>query len=343
MRTVTVIGGGLSGLLLGIGLRKRGVAVRIFEAGSYPRHKVCGEFLSGRGRAVLDDLALSSPLGSSGAVEARDVTFSLGGQTTMVRRLPSPALCISRWAMDATLADLFQSLGGELFTGRREALLKGEGIVRATGRRPQTAEGGWRLFGLKAHAFDVDTRAGLEMHFTPRGYVGLCRVENGKTNVCGLFRSQAAVPEVARDWKSWLCGEPGSALFQRMEKARWDDTSFSSVAALALSPRSALISDEVSVGDAVTMIPPVTGNGMSMACESAALAIDPLAEWASGSSDWSSTQRWIAQRVDAAFSRRLRVAAVLQRAVVEPRLRNLLFRAIRLAPPLQDALFRLTR
>ena len=46
MRAVTIIGGGLAGLTLGIGLRQRGVPVTISEAGDYPRHRVCGEFIS---------------------------------------------------------------------------------------------------------------------------------------------------------------------------------------------------------------------------------------------------------------------------------------------------------
>ena len=43
---VTIIGGGLAGLTLGIGLRQRNVPVTIREAGQYPRHRVCGEFIS---------------------------------------------------------------------------------------------------------------------------------------------------------------------------------------------------------------------------------------------------------------------------------------------------------
>lgn len=341
MKLVTVIGGGLSGLCLGIGLRRRGVPVRIIEAGAYPRHKVCGEFLSGKGREALAALDIEARL--SCANEASDVTFSLGASTTAVRALPSPALCISRWKMDATLAELFTSLGGKLVTSQRASIEAGEGIVRATGRRPQTNEGGWRLFGLKAHAHGIALGAGLEMHFTPRGYVGLCAVEDGRVNVCGLFRSRGPVPSLARDWRAWLGGEPGSALHAKLAEARWDDASFSSVSALGLTPRRALFGEEMSIGDAVTMIPPVTGNGMSMACESAFAAIEPLIGWSVGKSSWDGARLTLFRRLDAEFDRRLRTAAVLQRVVVHPAACRALFRSVKWVPALQGLLFRMTR
>ena len=52
-RPLTIVGGGLAGLTLGIALRQRGVPVTIWEAGHYPRHRVCGEFICGRGRETL--------------------------------------------------------------------------------------------------------------------------------------------------------------------------------------------------------------------------------------------------------------------------------------------------
>ena len=341
MKAVTIIGGGLSGLCLGIGLRRSGVPARILETGTYPRHKVCGEFLSGKGREVLRSLDIEPHLVD--AREALDVTFSLGSRSTKVRPLPSPALCISRWKMDAALAELFASLGGELITGHRETAPVGEGTVRASGRRPQTEEQGWRLFGLKAHAHGVTLRAGLEMHFTPRGYVGLCAVEGGRVNVCGLFRSRVAVPNLARDWRDWLSGEPHSALRATLASARWDDASFTTVAALGLARRSAQTSEEIRIGDAVTMIPPVTGNGMSMACESAAGAILPLSEWSRGNQTWEQTRDTIARQLDAEFTPRLRTAAWLQRLIVQPAARFALFHAARLFPSMQNAMFRLTR
>src|SRR5580693_8216081 len=52
-KPITIVGGGLAGLALGIGLRQRDVPATIWEAGHYPRHRVCGEFISGHGQAVL--------------------------------------------------------------------------------------------------------------------------------------------------------------------------------------------------------------------------------------------------------------------------------------------------
>jgi len=47
MKSITIVGGGLAGLTLGIGLRQRGVPAALWEAGHYPRHRVCGVFICG--------------------------------------------------------------------------------------------------------------------------------------------------------------------------------------------------------------------------------------------------------------------------------------------------------
>ena len=59
---LTIVGGGLAGLTLGIGLRQRGVPVTVYEAGRYPRHRVCGEFISGRGQKTFTTAAEFSNL-----------------------------------------------------------------------------------------------------------------------------------------------------------------------------------------------------------------------------------------------------------------------------------------
>src|ERR1017187_3130841 len=189
-KSITIVGGGLAGLTLGIGLLQRGVRVTICETGNYPRHRVCGEFISGRGQATLARLGLREMLDRAGAVSARTTAFFSTAKSTSPRPLPSAALCLSRFTLDAALAEKFRELGGELREGDRFARDFTEGIVRATARRARTEAGGSRWFGLKIHARNVPLAADLEMHVSPRGYVGLCKLNGGEVNVCGLFRKR---------------------------------------------------------------------------------------------------------------------------------------------------------
>src|SRR5471032_1125580 len=160
-KPIQIIGGGLAGLTLGISLRKKEIPVTVFEAGNYPRHRVCGEFISGRGLEILDALGLKEIFLAAGAIEARSAIFFSGNSAWPVRPLPSPALCLSRFVMDKLLADEFQKLGGELQTGLRWQNDFTDGIIRASGRRVQTTESGWRWFGLKTHARNVSPSADL--------------------------------------------------------------------------------------------------------------------------------------------------------------------------------------
>ena len=83
---------------------------------------------------------------------------------------------------------------------------------------------------------------------------------------------------------------------------------------------------------ALTMIPPMTGNGMSMAFESAELAIEPLSKFSRGDLTWAQAQQEIATACDHRFTSRLRWAAWLQRALFHPPARSaLLFMAARSA------------
>ena len=311
-RPITIVGGGLAGLTLGIGLRQQGIPVTVIEAGHYPRHRVCGEFISGRGVEVLKKLGLREALGRAGAIEARTAAFFAGRAHSPVRVMQFPALCLSRFLLDELLANEFQRLGGELRLNERWRDECGEAVVRASGRRPQALENGCRWFGVKAHARGIQLTADLEMHTSPGGYVGLCRLGGNEVNVCGLFRRQAATGAPAPDELGWLRGNPGTALNERLTSAMFDTSSICAVAGLSLAPRRAAAHAECRIGDALTMIPPVTGNGMSMAFESAAMAIAPLTAYSHGQIRWLKAQQLLAHACDTCFGRRLAWARFLQ-------------------------------
>ena len=151
MKTVNIVGGGLAGLSLGIALRKKGVPVALFEAGDYPRHKVCGEFISGAGPALLTGLGLEDILQSQGMRVAREVKFFVEGDSSRVVDLPSPAWCVSRWTLDRILANAFEEHGGHLNCRSRQTLRdRSEAWVFASGRRR----------GVQAHS----THVGIKFH-----------------------------------------------------------------------------------------------------------------------------------------------------------------------------------
>lgn len=75
------------------------------------------------------------------------------------------------------------------------------------------------------------------------------------------------------------------------------------------------------LGDAESMIPPFTGNGMSMAFQAAEHATGPLTAWAEGRRSWPETDQVIRRRLRHGFRRRLAAAALLHRAVLHSGIR----------------------
>lgn len=320
-KSITIVGGGLAGLTLGIGLRRLGISVSIWESGHYPRHRVCGEFISGNGSVVLERLGLRELFKNAGAIEASTAQFIAGQNRSPVRELPERAVCLSRYAMDDLLAKEFQRLGGDLRENMRWNSSETGGVVHAGGRRPRAVERGWRWFGLKIHARGIALAADLEMHISQSGYVGVNRINDDEVNVCGLFRARPG--EVQPESRfARLRGEPGSALRDRLASAEFDECSFCAVAGLSLEPQSAAEKEIVCIGDALTMIPPVTGNGMSMAFESAEIALEPLAAFSHGEMSWPEARKKIASGCDAAFAQRLTWARRLQSLMFSPLLRS---------------------
>lgn len=304
-RPVTIVGGGIAGLALGIFLREKGVPARIIEAGNYPRHRVCGEFICGRGVAILRERGLHAAILRAGGLEGRTVGLFSNGVPARRWSPPSPALCVSRYRLDSLLAELFVQHGGELSTGTRwQGSFTEPGVVRAAGRRP-APRGKWRWIGIKAHARVREPSADLEMHFHRHGYAGAVRLPDGRANICALVRSRKPLRELCQNWRPLLDGMIGGRALD------WDETSFSSVAALSFTPPETE-PDVCAIGDSWGMIAPLTGNGMSIAIESAELAAIPICEYSRGKIPWSQARARVAAACRSRFANRLRWARAVQ-------------------------------
>jgi menaquinone-9 beta-reductase len=313
MQTVEIAGGGVAGLALGLALRREGVPVRVHEAGVYPRHRLCGEFISGAGPGEFARLGLAELL--EGATVLTDSAWFLDGRRVLQRVLPEAAHGISRWRLDAGMAARLAELGGEVRCGER--IVRGpdpaEGWVLATGR-PRAVGGRW--MAEKAHYSNLSMDAGLEMHLGRGGYAGVARVEDGEANVCALLpaavgkSAPASLPDRLR-----ACGL--EALAARLEAAALIAPSRCGVSHFATGwqPRE---NGALTIGDHCAIIPPFTGHGISMAMLAALEAAPPLAAWSTGCVSWCDAIHEIRRTLRRKFSGRLRWAVWLHPLLLRP-------------------------
>lgn len=309
-RGITIAGGGLAGLSLAAGLRLRGVDVTVLEAGAYPRHRVCGEFISGVGRRTLEVLGIEGEF--EGAKRHRSLGWHEKGVLFHQDELQEAAYGISRHELDQRLRRRVEELGGRVETGTRVRPERREGWVWAAGRRP--CAGRW--IGLKGHVRGLRTATDLEMHGGANGYIGVAGVEDGWVNVCGLFRLDRSLRVQGRSLLlSYLRAGGNHGLAERLGACEWREGSFCAVAGFSLG-RQPVIPGLLTVGDAESMIPPFTGNGMSMAFEAAECALEPLAQWAEGRMAWEDASNRIRFSLRKRFRRRLAAAGVLHEVIL---------------------------
>jgi 2-polyprenyl-6-methoxyphenol hydroxylase-like FAD-dependent oxidoreductase len=313
MKALTIAGGGLAGLGLAHGLRLHGVPVTLHEAGRYPRHRVCGEFISGITPETLAALDIAGVLHD--ARRHLDGAWYADGEKILTFTLPAAALALSRHRLDDRLRQSLAGKGGTIVESSRLERQPREGLVWTAGRLPR--RGPW--IGLKAHYRGLDLVDGLEMHLGGNGYVGLTPVEEDRVNVCGLFRldprREGRGPGLLLDY---LRAGGNAALAGRLASATIDATSFLGVSAFELGWQECDPS-LCALGDAAGMIPPFTGNGMTMALQSAELALGPLLRWCRDETAWNETVARIRIDLNRKFSRRLIAGAAIHRLLLDKR------------------------
>jgi 2-polyprenyl-6-methoxyphenol hydroxylase-like FAD-dependent oxidoreductase len=310
MKEIEIVGGGLSGLSLGIALRAHGVPVLLREASSYPRHRVCGEFINGVTEETLDVLGILPVFHD--ALRHHATRWWMGNRRILEAKLPRPALGMSRWEMDERLRRVFQGAGGILRTNDRAQALPRDGLVWSAGRHLEKKS---QLLGLKAHFEGVELDGFLEMHIGEGTYLGLTPItaDGSRVNVCGLFkrgpRTKGVNPIVDALRQSGL-----PALADRIAVATMDPKSLTGISGFNLGSQGGR-SELCTLGDAERMIPPFTGNGMSMAFESAECALPHLLHYSCGDGAWEETREGIRASLNERFQKRVQLALGLHRCL----------------------------
>ncbi len=293
---VIIVGGGLAGLSAAIHLRLEGVRVLVFEKQAYPRHKVCGEYLSREVEPYLDFLGVKLP----GAVRIDRFRMSSRNGGVLNAALPLGGLGISRYALDHALylraleleVDFcFESVQSIDFkqdhfvVSSQNRRVNAELVIGSYGKRSQLDKKLERSFinqhspwiGVKSHYEHPDFPDDLvELHHFRGGYAGLSKTESGSINLCYLAKYQ--IFKIYKDhdkFKENILSE-NSFLnsFFKESKPLFDRPL--SIAQISFQKRGAVTDHILMCGDSAGLIHPLCGNGMAMAIHSAAIAVKQI-------------------------------------------------------------------
>lgn len=272
LSTVTVVGAGPAGASAAISALQAGASVNLVEKSRFPRHKVCGEFLSPEIAPILERLGVWSVFQQCRPATIRRLSLYFA-KAEKHCALPEPAFGLSRYRFDQLLFDRAIQSGASLND------IQTKPLVIAHGRRSALPRGR-RMFGFKAH-YTGPVDDGVELFFFNGCYVGINCVEDGVTNVCGLgpesilktfdFDIDAVVNSFA---------PLTTRLRPLARKFAWMH-----VGPLEFANRLAETPEPgcYPTGDALSFVDPFTGSGLLSAVTTGSLAGDCAARGVSGS------------------------------------------------------------
>ena len=367
-----VIGGGLAGCSTALQLARDGHDVLLAEQSTYPRQKLCGEFLSPEAQSSFRRLGVLDDVHAAGAkpIDQARLTTSSSAQTS--HALPDAALGLSRYELDALLFERACAAGADGRSGTRVTDVRGtlqDGFVAtvggeavqarlvlgAYGRRGRLDRKMGRPFlsdttpyvAFKAHYAGpaaADLAGTIELHSAPGAYCGLLPVEQNRINVCWIGHADALKDAGgAAEGMIDTTLRQNPALDERLSGLTRVSEGFEAVSQVPLMPKSRFADDVCMVGDAAGMIAPLCGDGMAMALQTADL-VSPLA---SDVLDGRLPPRAFRTDYEAAwtdtFGRRMRLGRWIHAAAFQPGAAWTLVQGLRLVPPLARWLIRNTR
>ncbi|RUL89595.1 NAD(P)/FAD-dependent oxidoreductase [Tautonia sociabilis] len=224
-----------------------------------------------------------------------------------------------------------RGVGGSPFSLRARVVVAADGrhssLARRTGSTlPRSVPGlRPRLFGLKRHLVVRDPACDeppgtVGLHLLPGGYVGSCRVEGSRTNLCGLLperlsREHRGDLDALAD-AAFLSNPTLAALWHAAEPAG----PWKTVAGVRIEASSPLLPGIFYAGDARGTIDPLGGQGLTMALlGSELLAPFVLQSIAQGAADLTVVREAI-RAWHSRFDRRIALCRAFHHALIRPSL-----------------------
>lgn len=372
IRDAAVLGAGIAGSSLAKALADRGWDTVLIDRRQFPRHKVCGEFLSPESLSMLNSLGLRTAVESlqPSVINRTRLIFSHGEAIELP--LPGSALGVSRYALDTALHEAAIRSGVQVETGTTatsvHAHAKGYGIeTRQEGGRhtvrARTVIAAWganlrsglpghnasrasrnTYVGVKTHYSGIDMGPVVELYFFSGGYLGISPIEGGRVNVAALLKREAF-----HSSEKTVLGILDAAarrnpkLYAKLRDAVPVPGTQAAVAPVDVYRRRPVWEQLPHVGDAAQMIPPLCGDGMSMALRSAQRCA-PLADrYLRGEISLAQWESAYTKSIRNEFKGPLRWGLFLQWLFSLPLVPRLLPGLVQLSPALACGLVQATR
>ena len=295
---VLILGGGVAGCAASIALARGGRSVTLIEREVAPRHKVCGEFLSGE--ALADLQALGIDVFSLGAVPLTHVRLVAAGRAAEAP-LPFAAASLTRKALDTALLAAAVAAGVRVERGRsvqsishatangwqavlddgttREApvvfLATGKHDLRGHARPKDPAQWvAFKMYFRLASAQAAELANASELMLYPGGYGGIQPVEDGVANLCCVIQ-QRHLPGTGDRWGTFLAKMQRDCPHLAMRLAGAEPLLTRPIAITHIPYgfiRATADDGMYCIGDQAAVIPSFTGDGISIALHTARCA-----------------------------------------------------------------------
>jgi flavin-dependent dehydrogenase len=362
---VLIIGGGLAGLTAAIHLSKIGLQVTVIEKNEFPKHKVCGEYISNEVLPYLNWLDLN--IADLNPTNITKLEFSAASGKTIKSTLPLGGFGISRFALDeylykkalengcTVLQDNVENIVFEnnqfIVTTANKNILKSEIVIGAFGKRSTIDQKLNRDFiqkksywlAVKAHYSGNFPNDVVGLHNFKGGYCGVSKVEKDMINICYLadYETFKRFKNIEEYQKSVVSQNPHLKVIFEKSKLLFEKPL--TISQISFEKKQAVENHILMIGDTAGLIHPLCGNGMAMAIHSAKIVSELVEKYfANEIKSRKELEEKYIQEWNFNFKKRLKMGRLLSNLLQKQKLSAVLMRILIIFPFLLSKIIKKT-